>query len=302
MNKTYLSAFVAALAAAMLMGSLCILVRESGCSAQICSFSRFSIGLLLIGAWGGMRVLQKRGSLRYSGKAFVSGIGISLCILFYFLAIKETSAGIAALLPATGPLFAAIWESLLEHHLPPKRDSILILTAGLGIVLVSCFAGQATAGKNDALGVIYGLLSGLSYSLYIVLNRLMPAEVSLLQRTFWQSAAGTLTLLLALFFTESHFETVQEGWPWLAGIGICQGVGVLALVAYAMKYLTSLEFGIVSCLEPTEAALLGWMIYAEAIQPGQWCGFILVLSAILAKSALTRKSAPDPAPPAENEI
>ena len=295
MNKGYLSAFLAATLAAMLMGSLCIFVRESGCSALACSLSRFAIGLVSIGLFGVVMLVRGKGSLRFSGKSFISGIGISLCILCYFLAIKETSAGVAALLPATGPLFAAVWEALLEHHLPPKRDALLILTAGLGIVLVSLLSGSTASGQNDALGIIYGLLSGLFYSLYIVLNRFMGQEITLLQRTFWQSAAGTLVLLLPLGFTTGTFEGVAAGWPWLLGIGLCQGVGVLVLVAYAMRKLSSLEFGIVSCLEPTEAALIGMMLYAEVILPGQWCGFALVLSAILAKSVLSRKTAVEPA-------
>ncbi len=309
MNKGYLSAFLAAIIASMLMGTLCIFVRESECTAQICSLSRFSIGLLIIGIYGGVSVWLKRGSMKFNGMAFISGIGISLCILFYFLAIKETSAGIAALLPATGPLFAAVWEALLEHHLPPKRDALLILTAGLGIVLVSMLSGSAGGGQNDALGIIYGLLSGLFYSLYIVLNRFMKPEVTLLQRTFWQSAAGTLVLLIpvlcVLFIpalqVDSPFENVNTGWGWLLGIGICQGVAVLALVAFAMRKLSSLEFGIVSCMEPMEAALIGLLLYEEIIKPGQWCGFALVLAAIAAKSVLTRAaSAESPAPVAES--
>ncbi|MBQ3525522.1 MAG: EamA family transporter [Akkermansia sp.] len=295
MNKGYLSAFVAAMMAAILMGSLCVFVRESACSAPACSLGRFGIGLLLIGLYGAVAVVRGKGSLKFSGKAFISGIGISLCILFYFLAIQETSAGIAALLPATGPLFAAVWEALLEHHLPPKRDALLILTAGLGIVLVSVLSGSGSGGQNDALGILYGLLSGLFYSLYIVLNRFMTADVSILQRTFWQSAAGTMVLLIPLSFTAGALNNLSSGWPWLLGIGLCQGVGVLVLVAFAMRKLSSLEFGIVSCLEPLEAALIGFFVYSEVIMAGQWCGFALVLSAILAKSVLTRSTSVEPA-------
>lgn len=290
MNKGYIQAFLAAVVAALLMGSLCIFVRESACSAQLCSFARFSIGLLLIGTAGVALICRKQGNLRFSGKSFISGIGISLCILFYFLAIKETSAGIAALLPATGPLFSAVWIALLQHHLPPRRDGLLILTAGLGIVLVSLFAGNNGSGQNDALGIIYGLLSGLFYSLYIMLNRLMSPEVTLLQRTFWQSMAGSLVLLVPLLTgSDSVWENLSSGWGWLVGIGVCQGVGVLLLVAYAMRRLSSLEFGIVSCLEPTEAAIIGCILYGETLQAGQLCGFVLVLCAILAKAVMYRK-------------
>lgn len=283
------------------MGMLCIFVRESQCCAQLCSISRFSIGLGLIGLFGVICISRGKGNLRFSGMSFISGIGISLCILFYFLAIKETSAGVAALLPATGPLFAAVWEALLEHHLPPKRDALLILTAGLGIVLVSLLSGPGSGGQNDALGIVYGLLSGLFYSLYIVLARFMKPTVSLLQRTFWQSLAGTCVLLPALLMTTTPWENFNTGWPWLIGIGLCQGVGVLVLVAYAMRRLSSLEFGIVSCLEPMEAALIGFLFYTEAMMTGQWCGFALVLSALLAKSVMAKQTTLQPSVPPDSD-
>lgn len=290
MDKAYIKAFIAAIAASLLMGTLCVFVRESGCSAQVCSFARFGIGLVLIGIAAVAWVYRKGGTIRFCGKSFTSGIGISLCILFYFLAIKETSAGIAALLPATGPLFSAVWIAMLERHLPPRRDGLLILTAGLGIVLVSLFAGNGGSGQNDALGIAYGLLSGLFYSLYIMLNRLMKPEVTLLQRTFWQSFAGSMVLLVPLLFSGAEmWQHVSEAWSWLLGIGICQGVGVLVLVAYAMRRLSSLEFGIVSCLEPTEAAVIGCVVYGETLQSGQLCGFMLVLVAILAKAVMYNK-------------
>ena len=283
------------------MGMLCIFVRESQCCAQLCSISRFSIGLGLIGLFGVICISRGKGNLRFSGMSFISGIGISLCILFYFLAIKETSAGVAALLPATGPLFAAVWEALLEHHLPPKRDALLILTAGLGIVLVSLLSGPGSGGQNDALGIVYGLVSGLFYSLYIVLARFMKPTVSLLQRTFWQSLAGTCVLLPALLMTATPWENFSTGWPWLLGIGLCQGVGVLVLVAYAMRRLSSLEFGIVSCLEPMEAALIGFLFYTEAMMTGQWCGFALVLSALLAKSVMAKQTTLQPSVPPDSD-
>lgn len=277
-------ALLAALLAAMLMGSLCIFVRESNCSAQLCSFSRFSVGFLLIGSAAVYLRLRGATSLRFSPASFASGISIGLCILFYFLAIQYTSAGIAALLPATGPLLSAVWEALLERRLPPRRDVVMVLTAGMGIVLVTCFSPDNVPGHDDALGITCGMLCGLFYSFYLVLNRCMSTEVQMMQRLFWQSAAGTLVLLIPLLAGAGTLSGLAEGWPWLLGIGLLQGVGVLALVAFAMRQLSSLEFGIISCLEPTEATLIGWAVYAELIMPGQWLGFVLVLGTILAKS------------------
>lgn len=284
-GKGHAQALAAALIAALLMGSLCIFVRESGCSAQLCSFARFSVGFLLIGSAALCMWMRRQVSLAFSFASFLSGISIGLCILFYFLAIRYTSAGVAALLPATGPLLSAVWESLLEKRLPPRQDVIMVLCAGVGIVMVTCFSPDNIPGHDDALGVACGVLCGVCYSFYLVLNRCMSQKVQMLRRLFWQSAAGTLVLLVPLFLSgASVVAGIGEGWGWLLGIGLVQGVGVLALVAYAMRRLSSLEFGIISCLEPTEATLLGWLVYAECIMPGQWVGFILVLCTILAKS------------------
>lgn len=283
-GKGHARALTAALLAAMLMGSLCIFVRESGCSAQLCSFSRFSVGFILIGSAALWMKLRGRVRLRFSPASFASGLSIGLCILFYFLAIQHTSAGIAALLPATGPLLSAVWESLLERRLPPRRDIIMILIAGLGIAMVTLFSPGNQPGHDDALGIAFGFLCGVCYSFYLVLNRCMSGEVEMMQRIFWQSVAGTLVLLAPLALAEDGLAGIAEGWPWLLGIGILQGVGVLALVAYAMRRLNSLEFGIISCMEPTEATLIGRIVYAEMITTGQWLGFLLVFGVIIAKS------------------
>lgn len=294
-GKAHMRGLMAAMAAAMLMGSLCVFVRESECSAQLCSFSRFFVGFLLIG--GAAAYMKWRGavSLRFSPASFASGMSIGLCILFYFLAIKHTSAGIAALLPATGPLLSAVWEALLERRLPPRQDVLMVLTAGVGIALVTLFSPDNVPGHDDALGITYGVLCGVFYSFYLVLNRCMSSQVQMMQRLFWQSAAGMLALIAPLAAGTGTLAGLAEGWPWLLGIGLAQGVGVLALVAYAMRRLSSLEFGIISCLEPTEATLLGWALYAELIMPGQWVGFALVLGTVLVKSRRRINRCPSPA-------
>lgn len=290
MNKTNCSALIAAVIAAVLMGVLGFFVRETHCSAQGCSFARFIIGLVLIIPLVCCHKAPGAGRLPFSLPAVLSGAGISLCILFYFLAITQISVGIAALLLYTGPVFAAVGESLLRRSLPPRRDVLLMLASAAGIVLVTVCAGIPAAEQvQEPMGYAYGLLSGVCYAAYILLNRQIPGLISLSVRTFWQFAAGSLVLLVPLLLTDTPYAGVSTGWPYLLCIGVLQGFAVLLLVAYAVRRLTAIEFGTISYLEPAVAVALGWVVYGESITPGQWCGFALVLGASALQSLLPSK-------------
>ena len=286
MNKRNSSAFLAAILAAFLMGSLGFFVRESACSAQACSFVRFAVGLVLVAGLLGWQRLRGEGSFAFSWQSAVSGAGISLCILFYFLSIQSISVGIAALLLYTGPVFAVLGEAVLNRSLPPRRDVVLIGMSVAGIVAVSVFADGGTGSGENTAGLVYGLLSGVCYAVYILLTRNIPQEVTLVQRTFWQFAAGCFLLSVPLLATENAFTGMEQGWPFLLCIGLLQGFLVMLLIAYAVRHLSAIQFGTISYLEPAVAVLLGWLIYAELLTPGQWCGFVLVIAASAAQSLL----------------
>lgn len=291
MNNTPCSALIAAVVAAVLMGVLGFFVRETHCSAQGCSFARFIIGLVLITPLAYRRRAVGGRRLPFSLTSALSGAGISLCILFYFLAITQISVGVAALLLYTGPVFAAVGESLLRRSMPPKRDLLLMLASAAGIVLVTvCAEAAASSRIQEPVGYAYGLLSGVCYAAYILLNRQIPGEISLAVRTFWQFAAGSMVLLVPLLFTDTPYAGLNEGWPYLLSIGVLQGFAVLLLVAYAVRRLTAIEFGTISYLEPAVAVLLGWVVYSESISAGQWVGFALVLGASALQSLLPSKS------------
>ncbi len=280
MNRSHsgCTAYASAAVAAMLMGTLGFFVRESHCSAQCCSFARFFIGMALLAMVWGWELWRRRDSFVCSGHALASGAGISLCILFYFLAIQHTSVGVAALLLYTGPVFAALGEAVLHRKFPPVKDAVLISLAALGVAFVSIFAPEDGQGGSHA-GFLYGILSGLCYSTYILFNRQIPESVSLAARTFWQSLAGVVILLPTLLLSHCDMEHVKAGLPYLACIGFLQGFAVLLPAAYAMKRLSAIKYGTIAYLEPMVAVALGFFLYREHITIGQWEGLALVVAA-----------------------
>ncbi len=270
------------------MGVLGVFVKESNCSAETCALLRFGIGLFLVLPLYLLRPKHKG----FSPQAAISGIGIGLCILFYFMAIQGVSVGIAALLPATGPIFATIGEALITRRCPPLRNCLLMLGALAGIVLV-CAPG--ICGGGEVKYYLYGMLSGVFYGVYLLLNRLIPPNIKNMQRAFWQFVAGFLVLALPFAWQADPFAPVHDGsiqWPYLLCIGVFQGYVVMICAAYAMKHLSAIRYGTIAYLEPTVAVAMGWLVYSDEMSVLQWLGVLMVLAASVVQSLLPAKETP----------
>lgn len=309
MNQSPGHAFLAAVSAAILMGTLGFFVKESACSAQGCTFARFSIGLLLLFLLNARHFLRGE-DIQFSATSAISGVGIAFCILFYFITIQETTISFAALMVYTGPIFAAVGEALINRQCPKAREMELISLAALGIIIVSFFA-ETGMSSGSPMGMVYGLLSGVSYSVYLIFNHRIPGSVSLRRRTLWQLITSTLVLIIPLLCTNAPFAGIPEnslnnflsalaqgqwsqaihstgGLPFLLCIGLLQGYGAMVLVACAMKRLSATQYGAIAYLEPVIAVAMSWIVYHESITPWQWVGFTLVLAASLAQALLTQ--------------
>lgn len=288
MESSKNSAVAAAVAAGTLMGTLGFFVRESACSASLCAFVRFAVGLLLLcplllrGCMGGR-------DFRFSWTAAVSGAGISLCILFYFMALQLIPVGVAAMMVYAGPVLAAVAEAVWNRRCPGVRDAVPMLLSLFGLLAVACFAEGADHGQElNHAGLLYSVLSALSYSVYLLLNSRIPQEVTLGRRTFWQFVTGCIILALPLTIGAGEWQGMGGGWPYLLIIGVCHGLLVMVLIAFAARHLSAIQYGTFAYLEPTVAVLLGYLVYAEQMTPGQWCGFALVVAAACTQALLAR--------------
>lgn len=287
------TAVLAAVTAATLMGTLGYFVRSSGCSAQMCAFVRFLTGLVLIAPVLVMRH-GWRSAVRPSWMAAVSGVGISMCILFYFLAMQCLPLGIAALMVYVGPVLAAAAEAVWNRRLPALRDALPLAMSLVGIVAVAAFAGDEVTGGGAGIshqGLLYSFLSAAGYSVYLLLNSRIPAAMPLSYRTYWQFLAGCLVLSAAVVIDEGHaWCGMVQGWPYLLAIGVCHGLVVMMLISYAARRLSAIQYGTFAYLEPAVAVLMGYLLYAEEMTAGQWAGFALVLAAAATQVIFSRRT------------
>lgn len=283
--KRYWSALGAAIVAACLMGVLGGLVRGSGMSAIGCAFARFAIGAAALGLLLGAQKQRPD----YSKRAICSGAAIGLSILFYFMAIQRCAIGIAAFLLYLGPIFATIVEAVILRRRPSFEQLGIITIAVEGLLCIWLFESPNQTASSTT-GTVFALLSGVAYAGYIVLNRWIPAKLTVTQRAFCQSGTAMLLLVIPLCFTEAPFANLTTGWTYVLAIGLIEGFCVLLLVAYAIKHLPAVEFGTLSYLEPLVAVLLGLVLYNEKLHVGQMAGCTLIIISTFLQTLSKRSS------------
>ena len=93
----------------------------------------------------------------------------------YFQAIKYTSLSLAAILLYTAPIMVTIMACVFYHEKISALKIFALLFAFLGIVLIS---GFDTKSNVTTVGIIYGLLSALAYSLYSIIGKFILKKYS----------------------------------------------------------------------------------------------------------------------------
>ena len=92
--------------------------------------------------------------------------GIMLVTVTYFLSIKYSSLSVAAILLYTAPAFVMLASVILFHEKFGRAKLFSLLSAFAGLLFVSgVFGGDANV---TVVGVIFGLLSGLTYGSYSI--------------------------------------------------------------------------------------------------------------------------------------
>ena len=287
-----LNGYLAAAASAVLMGTLGVLVRQVSAGAQVVTLARLLLGAVFLAAFMALtgRIREIKGPL--SLPLLLSGLFLALGILFYIKAIHHTTLANAAFLLYLAPLIATVLAYFFLRERLRPRNLVLLGTAFLGMLFILEFNFAFVRGDN--WGYLYGILAGIFFSIYIVLNRMIRLEVPALTRAFYQFLSGSLVMLPFASLAPSPVS-----WPdffWLAAIGFINGFLALTLFVLSLKYLEVYEYGTISYLEPITAAFLGWLILAEQMTLLQIAGGILILSGAWARLCTPGRRRPIPNP------
>lgn len=258
-------------------GGLGGLLIEDGWNAPVVSFYRGAVGLLIVGAWF---VVRPRGSgLRDPRLWFwagLAGLGVAGNFTFYFLSIAEGSVAVAATLMYSAPVFVYLvaFGFKLERPTPAKWMAIALVM--LGIVLLTRLY-NVDVGKVTAAGIGFGLLAGLSYSVFIYGFKYAATHGSP-QAVLSIALFGAVVMLLGASDTTQAVAVLNAPQWWLFALLGLLGAGLsFAFYVVGLKRTAPTLAAIVAMVEPVTASLFGVLVLGETLAALQILGLVLIL-------------------------
>lgn len=256
----------------------------NGWDAFVVSFYRGAIGLLFVLVW---LALRPHGSGLASRRLWfwsaIAGLGVAGNFAFYFVSIAQSSVAVAATLMYCAPVFVYLVSFAFKLEKPTPLKWAAIAMVMLGIVLLTGIY-DIGAGDVTLIGAGAGLLSGLSYAVFIFGFKYAAPHGSpqaILVVTF-------TTLVAILIWPASPGQTVAvlstPSWPLFAVLGVL-GAGLSFIIhIVGLKHTAPAVASIVAMVEPVTASLFSVVILNESLVGPQLFGMGLILVTVTALS------------------
>ncbi|MGI4739808.1 MAG: EamA family transporter [Janthinobacterium lividum] len=209
------------------------------------------------------------------------GLALGAMNFLFYCALARIPLGLGVTLEFVGPLAVALAGS--------RRwaDVVWVVLAGAGIALLAPWGGS----NLDPLGMLFALLAGGAWAVYIVLGGRVAAVLPGPQGV----AVGMLFASLAVL----PFSVAAGGWAHLTPRLLAAGTALAVLSSAlpftlemnALKHLPSRTFSILMSLEPAAAAVCGLVFLHERLTVAQWLAVGLVMAASAGATLTTRRVA-----------
>lgn len=234
----------------------------------------FSVAILFI-----YMMLFNRGLLKTSFKNILLfgalGIGgYSMMAIMFFFALESISSSLTVLLLYTYPIIVALIGHFFLKEKISKQKAIYFVLALIGLVML--VFGEVEVRQMQ--GLVFGLLSAVFYSLYIVLSKVYIKETPAFTAIFYvQLASAILAVSLSFTSFDRYFSVIKDSYGLILFFALVSTLGAMVLFMAGLKKIKSWEASILSLAEPLFGVLLSVFFLGDQLSVLKVSGGILVL-------------------------
>lgn len=218
--------------------------------------------------------------------AAVAGVFFAIDLVAWHHAIDDVGAGLATVLGnlqvAFVPLIA--WAVLREH--PSRRVlATLPLMVG-GIVLISGALESGAYGDRPAAGVVFGVVTGLSYAGFILVLRQGGQDLRRPAGPLFDATgvAAVGSLLIGAAWGDLDLAPSWPAHGWLLLLALTSQVVGWLLISSSLPRLPAALTSIILTVQPVGSVILGVIIFSESPSLLQLVGVAAILAGLVLTS------------------
>jgi drug/metabolite transporter (DMT)-like permease len=206
-----------------------------------------------------------------------NGIVLALHWVSFFAAIQVSTVAVGLLGYASFPLFTLVVERMFLARRLRRREgaTALLVTAGL-VLLVPEFS----VANPVVQGLAWGLVSGFTFALLVVMNRRWAATRTATDIAFWQNTIAALALLPFAWASPWALGTIGgREIMLLIVLGLACTALAHTLFIAALSHVTAHTASVIAALEPVYGIALAFALLGEVPTARTLGGGALIVAA-----------------------
>ena len=205
-----------------------------------------------------------------------------LTSIFYFISMGLTSAAVANVLMYVSPVWVLIMSRIFFNEKFNAIKLISIFGTVGGCVLVSGLMSKGS-GVFNAVGIAFGVMSGVSYSAYSIIGKALLTKYS----------NATLTAYACIFAGIASVFTINpqsiiniisaapKSLIYIIAMATLSTAVPYMLYTVGLSSTTASRAAVIACIEPVCSTLISVFVLKENVVLSQYVGIAVILLMIL---------------------
>jgi len=232
--------------------------------------------------------------LKQRALAWLAGLFFAADLILWHEGIEQVGAGLATVLGNLQVVLVGVLAWLILRERPSNNSLAAIPVALVGVVLISGALEDGAYGRNPGLGVLFGILTALAYSGFLLVlregNKDLRRPAGPLFDATLVSALGCIVIGLALGDLDWTPGWEAQGYLLLLAWS-SQALGWL-LISITLPRLPAALTSVLLTFQPVLSVLFAWAILEESPSALQLIGVALVVCGLLIVSIGRRPTRP----------
>lgn len=284
----------AAIAGALAIAFSAILVRLADVSPETAALFRCVYALPPLAA---IAVIEDRRlgarAARDRRFAMAAGIFFAADLIFWHHAIAAVGAGLATVLGNLQVVMVGFVAWIVLDERPTPRLLVAAPLALVGVVLISgVLAPGEVYGDNPGLGVLFGVLTALMYTGFLLVLRRGSADLRRPAGPLFDATAVSAAIVL-VYGTATRTTELAPEWPahgWLITLALTSQVVGWLLITTSLPRLPAALTSVLLTIQPLGSVLLGIVLLGEDPAVMQLGGVLLIVGALVIAAARPRRA------------